>query len=181
MRGEKNERPVHRGWAIGGTVQSILGHPDQGMRLNEQAQALARRLQHFPSLAQALALTCEMRKALDDAAEVTRAATELLAISDEHNLSQFRATALIFLGWAGAHSDELTPAIALLKEGIASWTQMGMRILVERSLCLLAEGYLRAQCYSEGREQIAAALAIAAETGEQWYLAPLYQVKAELQ
>jgi hypothetical protein len=68
------------------------------MRLNEQAQALARRLQQFPSLAQALSLRCEMRKALDDAVEVTRAATELLAISDEHSLSQFRATALIFLG-----------------------------------------------------------------------------------
>ena len=79
-------------------MQSILGHLDQGVHLTAQAQALARRLQHFPSLAQALSLTCEMRKAFDDAAEVTRAATELLAISDEHSLSQFRATALILEG-----------------------------------------------------------------------------------
>jgi len=54
-------------------------------------------------------------------------------------------------------------------------------MLVARSFCLLAEGYLRAQCYSEGQEQVAQDLAIVAETGEQWYLAPLYQVKAELQ
>jgi predicted ATPase len=54
-------------------------------------------------------------------------------------------------------------------------------MLVSRSLCLLAEGYLRAQCCSEGQEQVVQALAIAAETRERWYLAPLYQVKAELQ
>jgi predicted ATPase len=54
-------------------------------------------------------------------------------------------------------------------------------MLVARSFCLLAEGYLRAQCYGEGQEQVAQALTIVAETGEQWYLAPLHQVKAELQ
>lgn len=49
-----------------------------------------------------------------------------------------------------------------------------------RGLCLLAESYLFGQRYAEGLEQVAQALAVAAETGEAWYLARLHHLRAEL-
>jgi predicted ATPase len=57
---------------------------------------------------------------------------------------------------------------------------MGAKFHLSRSMCLLAENYLSAQLNIEGLEQVAESLAIASETGELWYVAPLRQVRAEL-
>jgi class 3 adenylate cyclase len=94
--------------AIGATLRWTLGYPEQAMRFDEQATALARRLRHVPTLAQALSLSCELRKMLRDTPTLTQTATELLALSEEHDLPQFRATALMFLGWAQADAAGIT-------------------------------------------------------------------------
>ena len=162
--------------AIGSTVRWALGYPEQAMRFDEQATALARRLGHAPTLAQALSLSCELRKGLRDASTLTHIATELLALSEEHGLPQFRATAVMFLGWAQANAAGIT----LLEKGLIGWKQMGMKVYLTRNMCLLADSYLLAGRWTEGVEVITEALAIASQTKEQWYLAPLHQLKAEL-
>jgi class 3 adenylate cyclase/predicted ATPase len=164
---------------IGAIVQWALGYPARAIRLDQQAATLARRLQHISSLAQALSLGCELRKAHGDVPALTLTATELLALSEENGLPQFQVTALLFLGWAQAHSD---PAVgtARLEKALVTWRQMGAKFHLSRSMCLLAEGYLSARRNTEGLEQVAESLAIASETGELWYVAPLHQVRAEL-
>jgi predicted ATPase len=57
--------------AIGTSVRWMLGYPKQAMRFEEQAKALARRLRHAPTLAQALSLSCELRKTLGDTPTLT--------------------------------------------------------------------------------------------------------------
>jgi predicted ATPase len=165
---------------IGAIVQWALGYPARAMRLDHKAATLAHRLQHVPSLAQALSLGCELRKAHGDVRALTRTATELLALSEENALPQFRVTALMFLGWVQAHSGEPALGTARLEKELVSWRQMGAKLHLTRSMCLLAEGYLCAQLSTEGLEQVAKSLAIASETGELWYVAPLHQVRAEL-
>jgi len=165
---------------IGAIVQWARGYPARAMRLDQQATTLARHLQHVPSLAQALSLGCELRKALGDVPALTLTATELLALSEENGLPQFRVTALIFLGWAQAHSGEPALGTARLEKALVTWRQMGAKFHLSRSMCLLAENCLSAQLNIEGLEQVAESLAIASETGELWYVAPLHQVRAEL-
>jgi predicted ATPase len=165
---------------IGAIVQWALGYSARAIRLDQQAATLARRLQHIPSLAQALSLGCELRKALGDVPALTLTATELLALSEENGLPQFRVTALMFLGWAQAHSDEPALGTARLQKALVTWRQMGAKFHLSRSMCLLAEGYLSARQNTEGLQQVAESLAIASGTGELWYVAPLHQVRAEL-
>jgi predicted ATPase len=162
--------------AIGATVQWALGYPEQAMRFQEQATALARRLGHMPTLAQALSLSCELRKELRDASTLNDTATELLALSEEHGLPQFRATALMFLGWGQANEAGIT----LLEQELIGWKQMGLKVYLTRNMCLLAESYLLAGSWTEGVEVITKALAIASQTKEQWYVAPLHQLRAEI-
>ena len=162
--------------AIGATVRWALGYPEQAMRFDAQAAALARRLRHVPSLAQALSLSCELRKMLRDAPTLTHTATELLALSEEHGLPQFRATALMFLGWARADPAGIT----LLEKELIGLKQMGLKVYLTRNMCLLAESRLLAGRWTEGLEGITEALAIASQTKEQWYVAPLRQLKAEI-
>jgi hypothetical protein len=141
--------------AIGSTVQWALGYPEQAMRLEEQATALARRLEHIPSLAQALSLSCELRKELRDVSTLNDTATELLALSEEHGLPQFRATARMFLGWGQANAAGIT----LLEQELIGWKQMGLKVYLTRNMYLLAESCLLAGNWTEGVEVITEALA----------------------
>jgi predicted ATPase len=86
----------------------------------------------------------------------------------------------MFLGWAQANSGEPALGTARLEKELVTWRQMGAKFHLSRSMCLLAEGYLSAQLNTDGLERVAEALAIAGETGELWYVAPLHQVRAEL-
>jgi len=89
----------------------------------------------------------------------------LLALSEENGLPQFRVTALIFLGWAQAHSGEPALGTARLEKALVTWRQMGAKFHLSRSMCLLAENYSSAQLNIERLEQVAESLAIASEQG----------------
>jgi predicted ATPase len=162
---------------FGAIGQWLLGHPERAIRLERDACKLARRLRHAPSLAQALWLAGECQVARRDAAAVTATATELLALGEEQRLPQYRAQALMFMGWALACSGEVAEGTQRLVEGLDVFTRLGVRSWLPRGICLLAESYLLGRQYAEGLEQVAQALAVAAETG---YLARLHNLRAEL-
>jgi predicted ATPase len=166
--------------ALSAMMQSMLGYPSAAVRREGEALIAGRGLGHAPSLAQALWLVCESQTARGDAPVVLDTATELLELSDEHGLLQLRSFALIFLGWALARSGETSEGIARLAEGLSASTKMGGRMLMTRSLCLMAESLLSAGRYAEGLEQVTRAFDIAAQLGEQWNLSRLHRVHAEL-
>ena len=98
-------RPCAAGRRRVGTGNA-LGYPDRALRCEVEAIALARRLGHAPSLAHALWLACEARAARGDAGGVLAPAAKLLKLSEEQELPQPRANALILLGWALARSGD---------------------------------------------------------------------------
>jgi class 3 adenylate cyclase/predicted ATPase len=165
--------------AVGAVVRWALGYPVQAMRKGSEAVVLARKLQDIPSLAHALWLVCEYEVARGDVAAVIRTAQELLGLSEEHGLSQPRAYALSFMGWALARTGD-TEGITRLKEGLSVLSKTGIRTYLTRSLCLLGEGLLATGHYAEGLDQVSRGLEIAEQIGEQWYVSRLHQVRAEL-
>jgi class 3 adenylate cyclase/predicted ATPase len=165
---------------IGATVQAALGYTERAVRLDRDAIALARRLGHVPSLAQALWHCCDTLVLLDDVSAVLAAATESLRLSDEHALSIHRAHALVFLGWALSRIGDMAEGIVRLEQGLAAFAAMGARVNLNRSLCLFGESLLIAGRYCDGLEQISRGLGLAAETGERWYVSRLYGLRAEL-
>jgi len=166
--------------AIGATTRWLLGYPDRAACYEHEAIRLARRLRHAPSMAHALWFAGEAQVARGDATAAMTTACELLALCEEHKLPQPRATALMFLGWALARTGEVAEGARRLDEGLADWNRLGARSYLPRGLCLLAEVRLLERRYAEGLDEVTRALAIAAESGERWYVARMHQVRAKL-
>jgi predicted ATPase len=85
-------------------------------------------------------------------------------------------SALMFLGWTQGDAAGIT----LLEKELIGWNQMVLKFYLTRNMCLLAESRLLAGRWTEGLEGITEALAIASQTKEQWYVAPLHQLKAKI-
>jgi predicted ATPase len=166
--------------AVGAPVQWLLGRPERAIHLEHQAVELARRLRHAPSLAHALWFACESQIVRGDTAAVTVMATELLTLCEEQRLPQPRAAALMFLGWGLGRTGNVAEGTCLLEEGLGAWNRLGVRCYLPGWMCLLAENHLTAQRYAEGLVQVRQALAVAAESGEQWFVPRMHQVCAEL-
>jgi predicted ATPase len=172
--------PAVCGLGINASVQDALGYPDQARRCEAEAIALARRLGHAPSLAHALWLACEARTARGDAAGILAPAAKLLKLTEEQELPQPRANALILLGWALARSGDAAEGIVKLEEGLGSMNRLGVRPFLPRALCLMAEALWVAGRCADGLERVTQALDIAAETGDVCYVPQLHQTRAEL-
>ena len=135
----------------------------------------------MPSLAHALTSACEFWTVLAEPAAVTANATELRSVAEEHGLVQWRAAALIFLGWAQAFSPGVGgEGIAKLEEGLDTFSKIGARGHVTHYFGLMAEALLSARRLAEGLSQVTRALGLATEIGEHWYTPRLHWVRAEL-
>ena len=103
-----------------------------------------------------------------------------MKLSEEQELPQPRANALILLGWALAWSGDTAEGIVKLEEGLGFMKRVGVRPFLPRSLCLMAEALTVAGRCAEGLERVTRALDIAAETGDVCYVPQLHQTRAEL-
>src|SRR5262249_55578536 len=166
--------------SIKAVLQWLLGCPTQGLRLESEAIDLARRLQHLPSLAYALWFVCQAQVARNDATAVMDTATELLALSEEHGLTQTRAVALVYLGWAIGQTKDVAQGVRCLEEGLVAFNRLGLRSNLCLAICLLAETYFTSGRYESGMEQANRALAASSEIGDRWCLPRIYMAHARL-
>jgi class 3 adenylate cyclase/predicted ATPase len=164
----------------GAFVQWLLGYPSQTKRFELEALALARRLDHPPSMAQTLRHVCDVRAVRGDSVAALGTAAEFLGLSEEHGLPQARANALIFFGWALACTGESEEGLVRLEEGFELLRRSGNLGFLSRACCLMSESLLAAKRPAEGLEQMGRALDAAMETGERWFLPRIHRVRAAL-
>ena len=166
--------------SIKAVLQWLLGRPTQGSRSESEAIALARRLQHAPSLAHALWFTCQAQVARGDALAVLDTASELIALSEEQGLPQTLAAALVYLGWALGQTKDVDQGANLVEKGLAAWNWLGSRSNLCFSLCLQAETYCRCGRYDEGLEKADQAIAVSSEIGDRWCLPRTHEIRGRL-
>jgi hypothetical protein len=123
-------------------VETLLGRPVQGTRIADEGIVLARRLDHAPSLANALWRKCEVATFCGDTASVTPAVEELLSLADAHGLPMPRAHALAYRGWALCRLGETEEGIARLEEGHEMLARMGASINLSVAFGLFSESLL---------------------------------------
>jgi predicted ATPase/class 3 adenylate cyclase len=165
---------------IGASVKWALGYPAQAADLEHSGLALARRLNHAPSLAHALYFNAESQLLRRDITAVAATARELLALSQEYNLAQSGALALIPLGWALVRLGEVTEGLTRLREGLAQLSRIGMRVWLPRAKTTLAEACLVAGHYDEGLDVASQATSSAGEIGVRIDLPRLQLLRGEL-
>jgi class 3 adenylate cyclase/predicted ATPase len=165
---------------IGATVKWTLGYPAQAAHLEHNGLALARRLQHAPSLAHALFWGADSQILRGDIAAAAATARELLALSEEYKLAQPGAIARIALGWALVRLGEVTEGLARLREGVGQLNRIGMRFWLPHAKMTLAEACLAARHYDEGLEQASQAIGNTVEIGMRFDLPRLHLLRGEL-
>ena len=158
----------------------FLGYPDQALKRNHEALAVAQEVIHPFSVAAAqtfFAVTHQFRREGAAALEHAEAAVELSA---QQGFPFFLALSTIMRGWALAEQGQTEQGIVHIRQGLAAYRATGAELATTRFIALLAEALGQAGQPEEGLTVLAEALAIVNKGGERDYEAELYRLKGQL-
>ena len=122
--------PAVCGLSIASQLYSTLGYPTRAIDTGERALALARRLNHEPSLVHGLWFVVESQMTRCDVAGATANTGELLKLAEQYGLPQPRAIGRVYRGWALASAGKAVEGLALAEEGITLLERSGTRIFL---------------------------------------------------
>ena len=157
-----------------------LGYPDQALKRGNEALALAQSLSHPFSLAFAQSFVGVLRQLRRDARAAQENAEGAIALSVEHELSDYLAFATSLRGWAMAEQGCHEEGIAQLQEGLGASRATGTEVTRAHFLCLLAEACMETGRLDDGLSALTEALAIADEHEIRFYEAETHRLKGEL-
>ena len=111
-------------------------------------------------------------------AEVERLASDLIDLSTRQHFAQWRAGGRVFRGWARSACGCTAEGISWIEEAIGEWRAPGSMLVVPYWLALKAEALHFADRLPEALKAIREAEALAEASGECWWLAELYRMRA---
>lgn len=158
----------------------ILGYPARGLEESVASLELARELAHPTSIIVALVWACVFRDLRREFPAVREHARALIALSTEHDASQWLAAGTIIDGAARAELGEGTAAIAQIRRGLAAYGSTGAQLFLPYFLSLLARACSKIGQPHEGLRVIGEALESARTTGERVWEAELDRLEGEL-
>ena len=144
----------------------VLGYPARGLEESVDSLRLARDLDHPTSIIVALVWACVFRDLRREVHEVGEHARALIALSTEHEASQWLAAGTIIDGSVHAELGEGEAAIAQIRRGLAAYESTGAHLFVPYFLSLLARACLKIGAPREGLRVIREALERVRATGE---------------
>jgi class 3 adenylate cyclase/predicted ATPase len=165
---------------LGALTLWVLGYPDQALQGMEETLALARRLAHPMSLAQALHFSAHLHQLRREPQAARAQAEATLALCTEQGIGLYRAWSLLPRGWAVAQQGEVTEGIAQIRQGLAAWRAGGAGVAWPWWLALLAEACGTVGQLDEGLRALEEALAAVQHNEEHHYEAEVYRLKGEL-
>jgi DNA-binding SARP family transcriptional activator len=158
----------------------LLGDEDAALAHVGQAVALAQRLEHMYSLTMALAyaaLLHQMRRDRDQVLESAGAAVEL---SERYGFGYYGDWARVLIGWARGQQ-RCTEGIEIIESALGRLDTERAHARRPYFLSLLAETYHRAGDRDRSVSILDAAITMALERGDGWWLPALYLQKSELE
>jgi len=165
----------HAAWTLW-----FLGKPDQALNQIEEALTLARELSEPHGLAHTLCFGACLHQLRGEYRMAHERAEAAMAISNDHGLMLYQASATIVRGWALIEQGRQGEAIELMRQGLAAHDAIGVGVTRTHFLALLVEGLYEAGQSEEGLRVLEEALALAQQNGEQYYQAELYRLKGKL-
>jgi predicted ATPase len=158
----------------------LLGYPAQALLRSHEALALARKLSHLLSLAQAMCTTGWLHQFRRETQAAKEQVEEAIALCIEQGFPFFLALGTIIRGWVLVAQNQGEEGRAQICQGLAAWRATGAKMFRPYWLALLAEAHRNAGQVEEGLSVLAEALAAVDKTGERFYEAELYRLKGEL-
>jgi len=157
-----------------------LGYPDQALKSNHEAIALAQALSHPFSLASALNLAAMLSQLRQEPQATQEWAETVIALSLKQGFPLWAAFGTILRGWALAKQGNRAEGIAQIRQGLAAFRSTGTGLGWPYNLALLAEAHGGMGQAEDGLSAVAEALAEVDKTGERFCEAELYRLQGEL-
>jgi len=165
----------HAAWALW-----FLGQTDQALDRMQEALTLAHELSEPHGLAHAFFFAAMLHQFRREAPLAQEHAEAAIAVSNEHGLVLYHASAMITRGWALIQQGRQEEAIEQLRQGLAAQEATCTELVRPHFLALLAEALGKNSQAEEGLRVLEKALALADFNGQRYYQAELYRIKGEL-
>ncbi|MBV9289570.1 MAG: adenylate cyclase, partial [Hyphomicrobiales bacterium] len=158
----------------------FLGLPEQALKRNDEALALAREWSHPYSLAAALDFSAWIHQLARDAERVERDAREAIEISTKHDFVFWLLIGMILRGWALTVGSKVDEGMTQMQQGLGGYQSTGAGVMRPYYLALMAQGLAVAGEIGKSLSLLDEAEAAVHSSGECWYEAELYRLKGEL-
>jgi predicted ATPase len=162
-------------WALYG-----LGYPDQALRKNREALALARELDYPLDEVVALFSTCLVHALRREQEAALKQAEAVIALASECGFPYWVGLGTFFRAAALAELGQLREGIAGMRRLVEAMRATGTAASASLALALLAEAHGTAGEIEEGLALVAEAREFVTKTGERQYEAEMHRVKGEL-
>jgi predicted ATPase len=165
------------GYMIDALIASVMGYPDRAVQQMQEGLALARDLDHRPTLIHALWKAAELQQMRREPQKVEEFVNGVLQLLGKHGSAVTVANATMLRGWAGVIQGNNEEGLAAMREGLVAWRATGSKYHVPCRLARAAEAHLIAGELEDGL----LLLAEASDHGGDFWLAPeLPRLKGEL-
>jgi predicted ATPase len=157
-----------------------LGYPDQALEKSKAACILAQELPSPFSLAIARVYAALLHQFRRERALTQEWAEAGITLAREHGFPMWLGQGTVLQGWALAEQGQVEEGITQIRQGSATYQDIGASIYQSYYLVLLAEAYGKTGQTEEGLAALAEALTLVDKTRERYYEAELYRLKGEL-
>ena len=157
-----------------------LGYPHQAVGQMERGLALAREIDHPPSLAQALWFRAELHHFRREPQAVEEFANAVLPLVSQHGSVVGVANATMLRGWALTAQGATGDGIAELRKGLDAWRGTGSKFHVPYRLARAADAFRLAGLFEHGLDLVAEATRAMEQTGDRWFEPELHRLTGEM-
>jgi predicted ATPase/class 3 adenylate cyclase len=158
----------------------LLGYPEQASRHAAAGLRAARELSNPHTLAHALALACRHHSMLGETAALDQATEELAALAAEHRFPFYAAAGQIYRGWVLSAGPDVARGIGVLREGMATFMDLGSMALRPYFSARIAVLSAAARSLADGLDLLDKALEQVEQSGQRWCEAEIHRSKGEL-
>jgi predicted ATPase len=146
----------------------------------DQSFARSRILEYVPSVAFAYSGAAVVHAVTRDTVRLAATGDAMLALAREQKLPYWVTSGMVYSGLSRTQAGQATEGLAMIKEGLSGYRQLGMRQLMPFYLLLHAYALRHAGSLQEGMEVLAEALSEIDATGERWCEAEVHRFRGEL-
>ena len=165
------------GYMIDALIASVMGYPDRAVQQMQEGLALARDLDHRPTLIHALWKAAELQQIRREPQKVEEFVNGVLQLLGTQGSAVTVANATMLRGWAGVIQGNNEEGLASMREGLVAWRATGSKYHVPYRLARAAEAHLIAGELEDGLLLLAEA---SDHSGDFWLAPELPRLKGEL-
>ena len=158
----------------------LLGYPDQAVDTSRRAVGLARQLAQPFSLAYALQYMLILHWLAQDSQATQRVGQELFRLAQQYGFSSFSSLEATHQGWLLLEAGRAGEGMRRIVAGLEGYRSVQIALARPCFLSILAQAYGKAGQAEDGLRVLSQAQELVRKTGERWYEAELYRLRAEM-